>query len=120
MSLTRSPWHIREYSPNEMKFLISNIFSNSDVKGIFGNIKVMDYYQKNKESVAEITRWDVFNMQYWLPKWLLQIPYDILNRINGRKLQNNNTKLVDHVTFNDYFLADSNNECLDHFVIATK
>ena len=73
-----------------------------------------------KESVADITRWDVFNMQYWLPKWLLQIPYDILNRINRRKLQNNNTKLVDHVTFNDYFLADSNNECLDHFVIATK
>ena len=120
MSLTRSPWHIREYSPNEMKLLISKIFSNSDVKGVFGNNKVMDYYQKNKESVAKITRWDVFNMQYWLPKWLLQIPYDILNRINRRKLQNNNTKLVDHVTFNDYFLADSNNDCLDHFIIATK
>lgn len=120
MSLTRSPWHVREYTPEQMQSLISKIFSLADVKGVFGNSKVMDYYKKNKESVGRITKWDIFNMQYWLPKRLLQIPYDILNRLNRRKLRDNNTALVNHVKYTDYSIDFSSNKCLDHFIIATK
>ena len=80
MSLSRNPWHIREYTPKEMGNIIEKVFTNYELKGIFGNDKVMDYYNKNKESVNRIMKYDVLNMQYWLPRWILQIPYDILNR----------------------------------------
>jgi len=120
MSLTRNPWHIREYSPEQMNNVVKSIFDSYELKGIFGNEKVMDYYQKNKESVAKITRWDILNMQYWMPGWLLQIPYDILNRFNRHSLQDNNAEIVNTVEYTDYKIEESNNECLDHFVVATK
>tara|TARA_B100001113_G_C21092900_1_gene615195 strand:+ start:302 stop:1078 length:777 start_codon:yes stop_codon:yes gene_type:complete len=120
MSLTRSPWHIREYTPKQMSDIVHIFFQNVELKGVFGNEKVMDYYQKNKESVARITRWDIFNMQYWLPRWILQIPYDILNRFNRHNLQDQNIDLVKSIKYTDYNIQSSSNNCLDHFVIATK
>ena len=82
--------------------------------------EVMDYYNKNKEAVRKITRFDILNMQYWLPRWMLEIPYDILNRFNRQNLQDDNEEIVNTVVHTDYSISESNNECLDHFCIATK
>ena len=120
MSLTRNPWHTREYNPEQMGEVLKSSFHNYDLKGVFGNDKVMDYYNKNKESVLKITRFDILNFQYWLPRWLLQIPYDILNRFNRHSLQDDNKAIVNGILYTDYSISDSNAECLDHFCIATK
>ena len=120
MSITRSPWHIREYTPEQMGEILESSFDNFELKGVFGNKKVMDYYNKNKESVRKITRFDILNMQYWLPRWMLEIPYDILNRFNRQNLQDDNEEIVNTVVHTDYSISESNNECLDHFCIATK
>ena len=120
MSLTRNPWHTREYTPEKMGEVLKSSFDNYELKGVFGNDKVMDYYNKNKESVRKITRFDILNLQHWLPRWLLQIPYDILNRFNRHSLQDNNEGIVNSLVYTDYSIANSNTECLDHFCIATK
>ena len=120
MSLTRSPWHIREYTPEQMREIVKSLFSNVELKGVFGNEKVMEYYQKNKEAVARIAKWDILNMQHWLPRWMLQIPYDILNRFNRHNLQDDNELLVNTIEYTDYLIKNSSETCLDHFVIATK
>jgi ubiquinone/menaquinone biosynthesis C-methylase UbiE len=120
MSLTRNPWHTREYNPEQMGEVLKISFDNYELKGVFGNDKVMDYYNKNKESVRKITRFDILNFQYWLPRWLLQIPYDILNRFNRYNLQNDNQGIVSSLVYTDYSISASNTECLDHFCIATK
>ena len=54
MSLSRNPWHIREYSPKEMKDILKKYFTKSQVNGVYGNDLVMKYYQKNKESVKRL------------------------------------------------------------------
>ena len=120
MSITRSPWHIREYTPEQMRDIIKISFDNYELKGVFGNDKIMDYYKKNKEAVRKITRFDILNMQYWLPRWMLEIPYDILNRFNRQNLLNDNEEMVNTIRHTDYAISESNNECLDHFCIATK
>ncbi len=120
MSLSRNPWHIREYTPFEMKDVLRKIFVKSEVKGVYGNDIVMEYYQKNKESVKKITRYDIFNLQYLLPRWALQIPYDILNRFNRNKLKSQNENVVSAVKVDDYSILDATENCLDYFCIATK
>ncbi len=120
MTLTKSPWHIREYNPRQMYEIVSQNFESVEMKGVFGNDKVMEYYEMNKKSVAKITKWDIFNMQHWMPRWFLRIPYDILNRFNRHHLQDTNTHLVSNITHNDYYIKKSEDNCLDHFVIATK
>ena len=120
MSLSRNPWHIREYTPFEMKDILRKYFVKSEVKGVYGNDIVMEYYQKNKESVKKITRYDIFNLQYLLPRWALQIPYDILNRFNRNKLKSENENVVSAVKVDDYSILDATENCLDYFCIATK
>ena len=120
MSLSRNPWHIREYTPFEMKDILSKYFAKTQVNGVYGNDLVMEYYKKNKESVKKITRFDIFNFQYILPRWILQVPYDILNRFNRKKLKSDNENVVSLVKVNDYSILDSTENCLDYFCIATK
>jgi len=119
-SLTRNPWHIREYEAEELQELGGEIFDYAEIKGITGSEKVWRYYKQNKASVEKITRYDVFNLQHRLPAKLLRIPYEILNRINRKKLQNADIKLVSEITLDDYFIDDEPENCLDLFLIASK
>jgi SAM-dependent methyltransferase len=120
MSLTRNPWHIREYTASELAEVVSACFSKVDVKGVFGSPVVMQYHEQNKASVQRITRFDIFNLQYRLPRLLLQMPYDIMNRLNRRKLLQGNSDIVNSVTLSDFSLKDTTLDCFDLFVVATK
>ncbi|MBX2843361.1 MAG: class I SAM-dependent methyltransferase [Flammeovirgaceae bacterium] len=120
LSLTRNPWHVREYTAVQLEELMGKHFKEVDLKGITGSKKVMDYYQSNKESVRKITRFDILNLQYRLPRQILQVPYDILNRINRKSLQKKNNQLVSDVTIEDYLLSDQADESFDFFCIAKK
>lgn len=120
MSLTRNPWHVREYSPEQIKALFGKVFPDPHIKGIFGSEKVVKYHQENRLSVSRFTRWDILNMQYWLPRWMLKIPYDLANRMNRNKLQKENTGLVAEIITADFFLGDLSDNCFDFFCIAKK
>ncbi|UAY52953.1 class I SAM-dependent methyltransferase [Ferruginibacter albus] len=120
MSITRNPWHVREYFPNELKNLCAKVFKSVITKGVFGNSTVMEYYEKNKAGVRKITRFDIFNLQYRLPRWMLQIPYDILNRYNRKKILTNNTSLTSGIKMDDYYVDDVNENCFDLFYVMEK
>jgi len=111
---------VREYTIQELVDLLGAKFSNVDPKGVFGNQKIMDYYNKNKESVQKITRFDIFDLQHKLPRQILQIPYDILNRMNRKKLLNQNNSLVSDIHYEDYSISDAREGCFDLFYVATK
>lgn len=120
MSITRNPWHVREYTVEELKQLLNRYFSDVKPLGVFGNKTIMDYYEKNKESVRRITRFDILNLQYRLPRQLLQIPYDILNRMNRKKLLKQNEGLTTGITHEDYLIKEADDLCFDLFYIAEK
>ncbi len=120
LSVARNPWHVREYTANELNRLIKRKFTNFEMKGITGNEKVMKYFEENKKSVNKIMRWDILRLQYLLPGFLLRIPYDILNRMNRTKVMNSNTELSNSIDYTDYILNDDIENCLDHFVVLEK
>lgn len=120
MSLSRNPWHIREYLPHQLQSLAASIFSRVELKGITGNDKVMRYYEKNKQFVKRITQFDILNLQYRLPSSLLKIPYEILNRWNRNKLQSNDDRLVTNIHHEDYLLVEDPTNALDLFLVVTK
>lgn len=119
MSLTRNPWHIREYTPEEFSRLLGD-FSKVEALGVKGNERVWRYYEKNRESVHRIMRFDILRMQWWLPRWILQLPYDIMNRLNRRRLHRQNTELTEAIELSDYYIDKVDNECFDLFYVATK
>jgi 2-polyprenyl-3-methyl-5-hydroxy-6-metoxy-1,4-benzoquinol methylase len=120
MSLSRNPWHIREYTGMELAKLAKNLFGEVSMKGITGNEKVMQYYERNKKSVDKMMRWDILNLQYKLPAPLLRIPYEILNRLNRNKLKDGADELVRSIRHEDYLLVDQAEKVLDLFLVVRK
>lgn len=120
MSLTRNPWHIREYNSAELQNLLSISFNNITIGGVIGNQKVMEYYEKNKEGVKRITRFDILDLQHRMPRVLLQIPYDILNRLNRRRLLKKNNELTTSIKMSDYSVSSETENSFDLLFIAKK
>lgn len=118
-SLTRNPWHVREYSADELKKLMMRYFSTVETRGIHGNGKVMEYYEQNKKSVERITRYDIFDLQHRLPRWVLQVPYDLLNRLNRNKLLQQDG-LAAEIQYKDYIQTNTPAGSLDFFYLAKK
>ena len=119
-SLTRNPWHIREYTAHELQTLAQSVFSKVEMKGIAGDPLVMEYYERNKKAVQRLTRWDVLNLQYRLPASLLRAPYELLNRWNRNKLQQGDDKLVQSIRTENYLVTDQPESSLDLLLVATK
>ena len=120
MSLTRNPWHVREYTAEELQNLLSISFSSVMINGVVGNEKVMEYYEKNRQGVERITRFDILDLQHRLPRQLLQVPYDILNRINRRRLLKKNTELTTSIEMTDYSVSNATEKSFDLLFVAEK
>ncbi|MDO9552151.1 bifunctional 2-polyprenyl-6-hydroxyphenol methylase/3-demethylubiquinol 3-O-methyltransferase UbiG [Rhodonellum sp.] len=119
-TLSRNPWHIREYTGQELTTLSEGIFDKVESMGIGGNQKVWDYHAANRISVNKIMRFDIFNLQYRLPASVLKMPFEILNRMNRNKLHQQHGKSVVEISHEDYLLVDHPDKGLDLFYIMHK
>ena len=119
-SLSRNPWHTREYTAQELTDLAKKYFSSVEMKGITGNEKIQQYYERNKKSVDRIMRFDVLDLQHKLPASVLRVPYELLNRFNRDKLKDTADELVMSIRHEDYLLTDAAETALDLFLIAGK
>ena len=120
MTLTRNPWHIREYTSRQLQELAKKVFKKIIMKGISGNDKVKKYYEENKKSVSKFKRLDILNLEKYLPNFLYKIPYEFLNRVNRNKLESNDRSLVSSISTSDYILEKDNPKNLDLFLILEK
>ena len=120
MSLSRNPWHIREYTAGELTALAKKVSSKVEMLGITGNEKVMAYYDDNRKSVNNMMKWDVLNLQYRLPAFILKIPYEILNRINRNKLDSDDNGLASQIHHSDYLFSNEPETSLDLFCVLEK
>jgi SAM-dependent methyltransferase len=120
MTLSRNPWHIREYTAEGLEQLARKVFNVVEMKGVAGDDVVMEYYQMNKASVEKIMRFDIFNLQHLLPASVLKIPYEILNRRNRNGLKSADNQLVSKINHENYLYQDKDETNLDLFCILTK
>lgn len=120
MSLTRNPWHIREYTEQQLRDLLAVDFSSIEAYGVNGNEKIMQYYEQNRRSVERIMRYDILDLQHRLPRWILQIPYDVMNRLNRRRLLESNNELTRSIKMDDYSIGEISPQSFDLYYIATK
>ncbi len=120
MSLSRNPWHEREYTGDQLKELCKKYFDEVEMKGVTGNEKVLAYHERNRISVNKIMKYDVFNLQYKLPAHLLRIPYEFMNRRNRNKLNDANNELVKSISYKDFILENPDEQNLDLFCLLRK
>jgi len=100
--------------------LAMNYFGRVEMKGVSGNDKIQQYYERNKKSVDRIMRFDIFDLQHRLPASVLRLPYELLNRFNRNKIKDTADELVMSIRHEDYLLVDDAQKALDLFLIAHK
>lgn len=120
MSLTRNPWHVREYTAEEFRKLLGCAFGSVEALGVFGNEKVMEYYENNRQSVQNVLRYDILKLNRNLPRWMLKIPYDVMNRRNRKKLLRTDSELTASISMRDYYFGEVGDDCFDLYYIAGK
>lgn len=119
-SLTRNPWHVREYTAGEFTSLVESRFDRVEAMGVVGDRSVEEYWERNRAAVERITRFDVLDLQHRLPRWMLRGPYDVVNRLNRRRLLASNSELTRGITPENYRLAPASDRAFDLFFIGTK
>ncbi|MEL6123120.1 MAG: class I SAM-dependent methyltransferase [Bacteroidota bacterium] len=118
-TLSRNPWHIREYTAGELTSLLRRSFDQVEMRGIYGDDTVMTYYEQNKASVDRIMKYDILDLQHKLPRWMRQVPFDIMNKRNRLKLSKGNNELLKRIQPINFYLKEVSDQCLDLYAIAT-
>lgn len=119
-TLVRNPFHMREYTADELQNLLSCLFGDIEAQSVCGNRKVMMYYEYNRRGVESFVGFDFLQFHRWLPSWLLKIPYAFFNRLNRRRLLIMHRKLTTSITPDDFMLRPADDDGFELFFTAVK
>jgi len=119
-SLARNPFHVHEYTFDEMKNEVSLYTNKVELLGLNGTERVQKYYEENGKFVRNILKFDILGIHKILPGKVLQIPYNWITSVMRNKLKDKVATTTD-ITLKDFFLQKNNlDECWDIFVVAGK
>lgn len=74
-SFSENPYHLREYTADELAALLRRVFSDVRVVGIFGNQKVTEFDRRREAAVKRILRLDPFGLRNKLPRRLVEAAF---------------------------------------------
>ncbi len=119
-SLARNPFHIHEYTFDEMNKEVSLYTTNFELLGLNASERVRKYYDENGKFVRMILKFDIFGLHKILPGKILHIPYNWITSLMRNKLKEKVSQTAD-ITMKDFFLQKNDlDDCWDIFVIAGK
>lgn len=119
-SLARNPFHVHEYTFDEMRSEVAPLTSSFELKGLNGNDRVNTYYAENGKFVRMILRFDVLGLHKRLPASWLTAPYNFITNLMRRQLKDKVSTTTD-ITTKDFFLQDQNLDATwDIYLLAEK
>lgn len=119
-SFAPNPFHVHEYTFDEMKAEVSATGAGFELKGLNGNTVVNKYYAENGKFVRSIMKYDVFKLHKLIPPTLLAKPYDWISNRMRKQLKDKVSETV-QITTKDFHLESSNlDACWDIYLIGTK
>jgi ubiquinone/menaquinone biosynthesis C-methylase UbiE len=120
MSIARNPFHVHEYTFNEMKQEMGKVFPNAQIKGVQGNKAVNKYYKDNAKWAKKILRLDPLGVHKMIPASWLVAPYNFLTTMMRKNIKEENSDTL-NISTKDFFLTTENlDETWDIFVVARK
>jgi hypothetical protein len=120
MSIARNPFHVHEYTFDEMRKEITAVFKQAALNGLQGNEKVNKYYEENARWAKKILRLDPLGLHKMVPSSWLVKPYNFLTTLMRKdlKVQNNDTLQISTADF--YLTSEKLDFTWDIYLIATK
>ena len=75
MSFSENPYHVREYTADELANLLAPVFGRVRILGMHGNEKVRAFDRQRAEAVRRILRLDPFGLRHRLPRAVVNIAF---------------------------------------------
>jgi SAM-dependent methyltransferase len=119
-SLARNPFHVHEYTFDEMKEELRSAGAEFELKGLQGDEKVNKYYEENGKWVRRILRFDVFGLHKKLPAGLLTVPYNWITSLMRKNLMDKVDHTLDINTGNFYIQEQNLDNTWDIYAIVHK
>lgn len=119
-SIARNPFHVHEYTFDEMKSEATKVFGEIELRGVQGSERVNTYYTQNAAWAKKILRLDPLGLHKLIPSSWLVKPYNWLTTRMRKSLKDTNS---DTLTINtkDFFLTPENlDDTWDIFLTARK
>ncbi|OYU97753.1 MAG: hypothetical protein CFE21_05545 [Bacteroidetes bacterium B1(2017)] len=104
MSIARNPFHVYEYTFDEMRKEASEVFDSIELWGVQGNEKVNLYYEENAKWAKKILRLDPLGIHKMIPASWLVAPYNFLTSLMRKDLKESNSDTL-KIETSDFFLT---------------
>lgn len=85
-TVSENPYHLREYTADELRELLRPIFSRVDLYGMMGNEKVRAFDAERARQVRRIIRLDPLGLRHRLPAWLVRFAFGRLSVLVRRRV----------------------------------
>ena len=104
MSIARNPFHVHEYTFDEMRKEASSVFPEIELWGVQGSERVNKYYEDNARWAKKILRIDPLGLHKLIPANWLVAPYNFLTSIMRKNLKEQNPETL-AITTSDFHLT---------------
>jgi SAM-dependent methyltransferase len=117
-SFSENPYHVREYTGDELRELLGRHSSDVDLKGVFGNAKVTAFDERRKAEVDRWLRLDPLRLRDRLPRRVVEAAFATLSTAVRRRASGSRRRPHDPITTDDFELRDGDLDgCLDLFAV---
>jgi SAM-dependent methyltransferase len=84
-TVSENPYHVREYTADELRAELSTVFTEVTIRGIRGNDKVERFEEGRARAVGRILRLDPFGIRHLLPRSVIEFAFAKLARMVRRR-----------------------------------
>jgi len=81
MTRVENPYHVREYTAEELQALLCRFFPHVTLLGVFGDEHALAYERARAANAQGILRWDPLGLRRLLPRKLVEFAYPHLARL---------------------------------------
>ncbi len=120
MSIARNPFHVHEYTFDEMRGEAGDIFKDMELHGVQGSARVNEYYEANAAWAKKILRLDPLGLHKMLPASWLTVPYNWVTGIMRKNLKEQQTTTTEITTKDFHLTKDNLDYTWDIFLTAHK
>jgi 2-polyprenyl-3-methyl-5-hydroxy-6-metoxy-1,4-benzoquinol methylase len=116
-----NPHHKSELTPVELLQLLGRVFTDIDLRGVFGSARVMEYRARNRRIVNMLLRADVFALHRRLPARVSGLLHANATRLVRAVTGRRSGGLVEQLTLADFPIRAQNiDEAIDLLAIARR
>lgn len=120
-SFSENPYHLREYTPDELHELVRPWFSSVEILGVFGNERVRTLQSSRKRHVRAILALDPCGLRRALPSSVKRRAFAVLARWVRARIRSEHRASYETVSISDYVVRrEGIDSSLDLLAIAKR